>query len=265
MLLGEPVAPSELGIDLQELRTAPTAGSIPFEDAESGGGKLVPLPPLHATQQRQLLRGLEARLGTEHGYAPVGPRLGSTLPPSPQGVGQRLQLGRSSEGRLYLLQLGALADDAQPLQLWLQGSVQDGSGQELANPDVEALADAVPALLASLPQPRPAESLSDLESQVLRLSYADPESALAALGALGITTFGGPTEIPQTISGLRLPIVTRLLPPSDAQAGLVGGEARPGMGIFGVTVLPNAAASLSSQTVGTSTAELLVLFDPARP
>lgn len=117
--------------------------------------------------------------------------------------------------------------------------------------------------------------LDKLKIQLLQLSYSDIDSAFAAFRALGIgTVFIDGVLREKTISFGNLPLIIRLPGPDDKYTGLVGRQlagdpaannAPAVQNSFGLSIVPNAATPLVSDTVTTPPAQMAVMYDPDYP
>lgn len=91
-------------------------------------------------------------------------------------------------------------------------------------------------------------------------------------GYAGMGMNGGNAAPPQEPQALKpsytaseLPIIVRLPGPDASQAGLVGAEASVARGDLGISMIPNAATPLASDTVAAEGSQLLVLYQPGHP
>lgn len=88
-------------------------------------------------------------------------------------------------------------------------------------------------------------------------------------GAMGGGSYGAPPAEPQVLKrsyGVdELPIIVRLPGPDASQSGLVGADAAVARGDLGISMIPNAATPLASDTVAAEGSQLLVLYQAERP
>lgn len=135
---------------------------------------------------------------------------------------------------------------------------------------------APPPVLEPAPLKGEPVDLGKLKIQLLQLSYSDIDSAFAAFRALGIgTVFTDGILRDKTIVNQNLPLIIRLPGPDDKYTGLVGrpltAEAAAANGAqavqnsFGLSIVPNAASPLVSDTVTTPPAQMAVMYDPDYP
>ncbi|NOG54570.1 MAG: ATP-binding cassette domain-containing protein [Planctomycetes bacterium] len=241
------------------------APPIAAEHIPQGAGRLLPLPPLSRTEIAEIIDHLRLKLETENGYHSCGIDLAARLPDGPQEVGGVTDLCRTQPDTTAqsVLRLGYRVFTSQPAQLWVWGITVNPDGTIATNPDVDLIAPAVEAVIASINQLRQGLRTGDLSMQHIKLSHVEQADSLTLLKALGVTTFPDPNTVPANINFEQLPMVIKVPPPADAAMALVGGNV--GGGQFGVSIAPTSASALPASVSGSPANELLVLYHPAHP
>ena len=107
--------------------------------------------------------------------------------------------------------------------------------------------------------------MSELETEIVQLSYVDVPNAVSALQSLGVTTLQKDTKVPDDLSFAELPLVIELPGPTPESRGLVGKGGGERAGEFGSTVVRSGNVELSPDTITSPTTRLLVMFHPAHP
>lgn len=259
-------------------------------------GVLITLPRLSKIEIVELLEGLSMDFRTGKGYALAEPSLVARIPPPPEGMIQSHVLNKTIEGGQRICILGYRLYLTQFPRLWIRSYDLKGN-QVSKSPDLEASAGAVQRMLDSLSQMRSGLTIVDLETQLVQLSYTNPDGALAVLKGLGASTFSDISAIPRKIPFSRLPLVVKMPEATAEQIGVVGGPlARSnaganmyggmgdgyggggiqggggfggfgggGGGSLGLSQVPSVASPLTHETVTTPMSQLLILFHPGHP
>ncbi len=231
-------------------------------------GKLISLGRMSLSEIKDLISSLSLRFQTEHGYQVATPSQAEVLGAFPDQVSPGPVVYRMNdeggEGGGDFIRFGFASYVSQLPQLWVQGVVV-GSDQSVAvNPDLQVLDGLVESSLAQVEQMRAGLVQTDLDRQLIQLSYVNASGALNALKGLGIHTSSTIEGLPATIEFNQLPLVTKMPDPTVAQMGLVG-AASTTSGAFGQTTTPTAASELEPDVHAGPTSQLMVLFHPAHP
>lgn len=239
----------------------PVGAKTPLpEDA----GRLITLERLSRYELSELISALNLRFQTAENYRPADPALASLLGDAPSGVSHGPVLQRAAQdGSTQLLRLGTMRFASQLPQLWAQGVVVDTAGAMTPNPDLGLLEQRVADALAQVREMRQGLSHTELDRQIIKLSYANPASALNSLKGLGINTVDQIQGIPANVEFAQLPIVTQMPSPGTADMALLGDRAI-GRGTFGVSVATQ-AQDLPSEINITPGSQLMVMYHPAHP
>jgi general secretion pathway protein D len=168
-----------------------------------------------------------------------------------------------ADGSFALLRLGSMRFASQLPQLWAQGVTVAADGTVAPNPDLAVLEAQVAAAMEQVRQMRQGLSHTDLDRQLIKLSYTTPAGAINALKGMGVSTVPAIEELPATLEFAQLPMVAMMPAPGDTEMALLG-DASIGRGQFGVSVATN-AAPLNSSVNTAPTTQLLVLYHPAHP
>ncbi len=228
-------------------------------------GKLISLERMSLSEIKDLIASISLRYQTEGGYQVALPSQRLMLGDLPQGVGTGPVLRRTNaQGGDDYLRLGFVSYVSQLPQLWVQGVVINADKSVSINPDLEGVQPQVEASLVQVKQMRAGLMQTDLDRQLVQLSYVNATGALNALKGLGIHTTPTIEGLPATLEFNQLPMVTKMPTPTDAQIGLVGGTATK-TGSFGQTTTPTAASELQAEVYAGPTSQLMVLFHPAHP
>jgi general secretion pathway protein D len=227
-------------------------------------GRLLALERMSRFELGEVITTLGLRFKTELGYLPAGSRRTAMLGAVPREVtaGPVLTKG-GADGSFALLRLGSMRFASQLPQLWAQGVTVAADGTVAPNPDLAVLEAQVAAAMEQVRQMRQGLSHTDLDRQLIKLSYTTPAGAINALKGMGVSTVPAIEELPATLEFAQLPMVAMMPAPGDTEMALLG-DASIGRGQFGVSVATN-AAPLNSSVNTAPTTQLLVLYHPAHP
>ncbi len=231
----------------------------------TNAGKLVALERLSRTEIYDLIASISLRFKTEQGYRVGSEEEMAPLGGYPEGVSFGPRLIREQEdGSTAYLRLGFVNYVSQLPQLWIQGVVVAADGSTSTNPHIEGVDAQITTGLAQVNSMRGKLAQTDLDRQLIQLSFVDTDGALNALKGLGIKTTPDIGGLPATLEFNQLPMVTKMPTPTDKQMGLVGG-AGESRGSFGQTTTPTSASTLETQVNAGPSMQLMVLFHPAHP
>ena len=222
----------------------------------------IQLSTINPTEIVELVDLVATRFSTNHGYKSSVATLDGVLPVPPDGVVEVHSIAHKSDGVTKIIRFGYKTYASQPHQLWAQG-LQIENGIVTPNEDVKTAEGFVAESLTTLTQTRENLTIRDLWSEVIQLSYVDAPSAIELLNGFGITTFNKPSELPDKVEWNKLPYVALVPDPASEGTGLVGGSVAGGA--FGLTMVPNTASNLFTNTVASPTTQLIVMFDAAHP
>ena len=233
-------------------------------------GKLISLERMSISEIRELMRSLSLRLRTEHGYGEATAQQIQYIGGRPEEVGSGPALSRvGADGHVDLIRIGFVSYASQLPQLWFQGvtlTPTETQGQRVAtvNADLEEAGPMVDASLGQMKQMRSGLTQTDLDRQIIQLSYVNTAGALNALKGLGIHIIPDIQGLPATVEYSQLPIVTKMPAPTDANMALVG-AAGSTTGAFGQTTTPTTASALHPEVYAGPSDQLMVMFHPAHP
>ncbi|MCC5824454.1 MAG: hypothetical protein LAT64_14330 [Phycisphaerales bacterium] len=226
--------------------------------------RLITLERLSRFELREILTAMSMRFQATESYRPAENARAELLGVPPAGVSHGPVLSRRGpDGRTLLLRLGTLRFASQLPQLWAQGVAIAADGTLTANPDLDLLPDRVTEALAQVREMRQGLSNSELDRQIIKLSYISPAAALNSLKGMGINTIDQIQGIPASVEFAQLPLVTQMPGPAAGDIGLLG-DREIRRGTFGVTTATN-AAELPAEINVTPGSQLMVLFHPAHP
>ncbi|MEM9374374.1 MAG: hypothetical protein AAGA55_12100, partial [Planctomycetota bacterium] len=212
----------------------------------------------------ELLSSIELKLQTERGYRDADGARHAMFGPPPEGVAQAVVLTRDHpDGSYALLRLGSAQYASRPAQLWAQGVLVDAEGGTSRSADLDLLPGAVEQGLAQVAQMRTDLTNSDMEREIVRLSYTDPNSAIKSLKGMGVNTIGSMEGVPASVPFDQLPLVAVMPGPPPNQMGLLG-DGKVATGSFGNSVTTNATA-LPDEVNASPSSQLIVLYHPAHP
>jgi len=224
--------------------------------------RFVLLDPMNTTHIREIIDLIAIQFANESGYASSTMTLEGVLPLPPDHVTEVRSIAHKKDGITKIIRLGYRTFLSQPPQLWSQGLLIE-NGEIIINPDIAGIEVYVIEALASLALMRASLDISDLEKEIVQLSYIDAPTAIIMLDGMGITTFDSPADVPDQVDWSQLPYVALIPEPNDKLTGLVGGASAGGA--FGLTMVPSSATELSSNMIASPTTRLVVFFDPASP
>ncbi len=237
-------------------------GTITFPP---NAGKLISLNRISLSEISDLITSLRLRFQTEYGYRQASASQIAMLGPPPHGVSAGTTLVQTNEqGETIFLQFGFANYLSQLPQLWAQGVVVGVDGSTSVNPQLDDIHGLVDASLAQVVEMRSGLSQTDVDRQLIQLSYVDTSGALNALKGMGIHTIPSIEGLPATIEFNQLPIVTKMPSPADAQIGLVSTETGSA-GSFGQTTTPTKAGALNAEVHAGVTSQLIVIYHSAHP
>lgn len=148
---------------------APSAAAAP---APSEPGQWIALPKLAEGEIRELIADVMLHLEVTQGYRRMAPATVAAMGAPPMVV---MAGGVARADGRETVRLGFHIAPRRLPQLWLAGS----------GPGLEAVPQALKVILAERTKLHARLSLSDLETRVINLSYADADTALFALRAMG--------------------------------------------------------------------------------
>lgn len=227
-------------------------------------GRLLAMERMSRFELGEVITTLGLRFQTELGYQPAGSRRTALLGPVPREVTAGPVLTRNAaDGSFVLLRLGSMRFASQLPQLWAQGAVVAADGAVTPNPDLGVLEAQVAAAMEQVRQMRQGLSHTDLDRQLIKLSYTTPAGALNALKGMGVSTAPAIEALPATLEFAQLPMVAMMPAPADPEMALLG-DGAIGRGQFGVSIATSAGALHPSVNTA-PTSQLLVLYHPAHP
>jgi general secretion pathway protein D len=233
--------------------------------APANSGRLISLERMSITEINDLITSISLRYQTELGYSPALPDQREMLGSYPDGVSTGPVLSHIDEqGQLSLFRFGFVSYVSQLPQLWVQGVVVADDGTTVVNPALEVIQGHVDASLAQVKQMRSGLAQTDVDRQIIQLSYVNTDGALNALKGLGINTTVSIEGLPATLEFNQLPMVTKMPGPTDAQTGLLSSD-KAAAGSFGQTTTPTKASPLTPEVHAGPTSQLMVIFHPAHP
>jgi|GEM_PF-10382 len=236
-------------------------------------GKFLPMPGLNTIEAVDLLDVVVARLQAEYGYSTSTLDADSGAVPELKDFYSTRILARNDADGISLIQLAYKTFRSQPLHIWLYGSRLPVKGGIVPNADMAKIEKLLNDAKASLREQNKAMTVADLKSEVIKLSYIEPDRCVAILKTLGFQTIEyksggkGPAghEVwnpSNPIDATKLPIVMAV-PGSNATA-LVG-ERGKSTAAFGLSMTPSLPSNLPNHTAAAPLMELMVLYHPAHP
>lgn len=230
----------------------------------AGAGRLLPMPRLNATEQREFLAGLRLKLGVERGYREVAMDVRRVLPPMPGGVSSLLEMTRRTGEGMRVVRVGIHPFVSRSSELWCEALRQGDGGDWVADPEVETLQALVQGLLSASAEPKPDLTRDDLAFEVIQISYIDTEGALEGLKGFGIQTAESPGKVTMPVPFRTLPLVARMPSPDGPETALLGADAQKTTA-FDLSVTPSMASALPPDPNLSRASQLLVYFHPAHP
>lgn len=265
------VEANQLNMDMNrnaEHRLPTTASSATIPSAiqmPAKSGMLIPLERLSNSEIHDLLSSLSLRYQTESGYERATPEQTSVLPALPAGVSIGASLVRMDENQAqFFLRIGFVSYISQLPQLWIQGVTVDTDGNTSVNSDIEGIEPVITASIAQVHQMRTGLRQSDLDRQIIQLSYVNTTAALNVLKGLGIHTVPSIEGMPAQLEFDQLPLVTAMPTPSNEQMGLITND-DGGRGSFGQATTPTKASQLNAEVNVGATSQLMIVYHPAHP
>ncbi len=227
-------------------------------------GRLLAMERMSRFELGEVITTLGLRFQTELGYLPASARRTALLGPVPREVTTGAVLTkRGPDGSFAMMRLGSMRFASQLPQLWAQGVVVAADGTVTPNPDLGVLEAQVAAAMDQVRQMRQGLSHTDLDRQLIKLSYTTPAGALNALRGMGVSTVQAIEALPATLEFSQLPMVAMMPAPADQEMALLG-DGNIQRGQFGVSIATSAGA-LHPQVNTSPTTQLLVLYHPAHP
>ena len=240
---------------------APAASEWP-----DGSGKIFDLPRLSFTEISELMDAVVRRLQTDQSYdtAPE-PEVVQRVPALPEGVKRERLLARVEGETTRVLRMGYWDYRSRTPQFVVYGATL-GTEELSADPVVEQFEELLNDVLAATEESREGLAATELESQIIQLSYVDVSGAMSALKGLGYSVFAkdNAEPLPAEIPFAQLPLLVELPAPTGDATGLVA-KTQTTTGKFGSTVVPTLASDMSSDVIASPTSRVMVLFHPAHP
>lgn len=237
----------------------------------AGAGRFLALPNLSKIQASDLVELLIDRLQANLGYRQADVDVTTIAPLPPKDLLRVVHLTRQSPEGTRLLQLGYKSFFSQPAQLWVYGQTLGDNPQP--NGDIAETEKITKELQAAVAEQKFDMTVSDLRSELIKLSYVDSGRCLAILKSLGYQvieyTDGGKSIGKSQIIKPSAPVDPGQLPiilamPGPDAVDLVG-PAQAASGAFGLAITPSVASDLPNMTSAAPLMELMVLYDPANP
>ena len=229
-----------------------------------GASDLIELPRLSPIELRDLLDRTLVEAESRLGYEAVTPALSGVLPAAPRGVQDAVLLSKQEDDRVRIMGLGARRYASQKPHLWLFGVTIEPDGGLGQNEDVGLIAPSVDSFVEAMRDSRTDLRASDLDKNMLQLSYVDAGIALTMLESMGVSVVREVKEMPESITFDTLPLVIQVPNPQAEATGLIG-DVATSRGEFGVSLTPSVASKLSENTIASPTMQLMVLYHPAHP
>lgn len=213
-------------------------------DASSNGARYVSLPKLTEAQIRNFINDLVLELELLKGYKRASADA-LKLPSVPEKVVEIATLVRKQDGREDVLQFGYILAPRRAARLFVYGGSTGPAGNQ-GNPDAASpvLDPVMKTLLEETTKVHSRLPLTDLQAQVINLSYIDADGALFALRAMGYSavTDDDPLGADDSYKGLDVDLLgagtpgaasaptSGNRPPAAGSGGFGGGGAGMGMG-----------------------------------
>ena len=243
----------------------PAAIGEPQITLPPNSGKLISLDKMSLSEITDLISSIRLRFETELGYTQANAIQAATLGDLPASVSPGPTLVRTDEqGGIVYIRMGFVSYVSQLPQLWVQGVVVNADGSVAINPTIENIQVQVDAALAQVNLMRSALAQTDVDRQIIQLSYVNTAGAIAALKGLGIHTTASVDSLPATMEFNQLPMVTVMPAPTDAQTGLLTTD-NNAVGSFGQGMTPTKASKLNTEVYAGPTSQLMVIYHPAHP
>ena len=220
------------------------------------------LQAMNRTEIGELIDLVAIQFSNSSNYTSSAGVLDGVLETPPNGVIEYLSISKKQDDVTKIIRFGYKSYISQPPQLWAMG-LQIENGSITSNDDVQSVEGFINDSLASLAATRSNLVVSNLDRELIQLSYIDAPSAIELLNGFGVTTFNKPSELPDQVDWAKLPYVALVPDPTPDNVGLVGGSVAGGA--FGLTMVPNTASALSANMVASPTTQLIVMFDAAHP
>lgn len=256
------------GRGAEALVKAAIAGGVEPQGAGDGGpvaGRLIPMPRLNPTEQRELLAGLRLRLGVERGYQARSTGSEPGLPRVPEGVEGVQELVWRGEGRVRVLRFGIHPFVSRASELWCEALERRGDGRWDADPALGEVDALVREQMDAASKPKPDLTRDDLAYRIIQVSYIDTTGALEALKGFGIETADNPSLVKMPVPFRQLPLVARMPSPEAQKTGLLGADTQKVAGAFDLSVTPSMATTLPPDPNLARASQLLVYYHPANP
>jgi len=237
---------------------------LPPVNYPASAGQIIPLSKLSMDEIHELIESVMLQFQTVNGYMSAQSQDTTILPPLPTGISFAQDLARhEADGSTKLLRLGFRTYTSQLPQMWVYGLIVANDGTLAVNPDVKLVKPTVDAVIVQIAELRKALTSSDLERQIIKLSYIDAINATKILKSMGINAIADIAQVPATLSYEQLPLVVPMPDPTKEDMGVVGGKAAGG-GSFGVSVVATQATPLNNVNAYPAS-QLLVVYHPAHP
>ncbi len=263
--------------DAQEAAAAQQADEEPAEPDEDAEpeGRFIAVPRASEREAEEIVDVVAAHLEATLGYRRIraDPEQLAVEPPGGIRRDDLIHLAaQRRDGRRRVIQLGYRSFISQPVHIWISGHIEDPE-QPIANPDIERAVTLLDEAREYMGTRREELGVADLKTEMLTLSYVEPDRALGVLRSLGYQTVqftdsGGGIgrarfiEPNEEIDPENLPVVIAM--PDSEGVDLVGGTGTTG-GAFGLEMVPGVASELPHRTSAGPMMQLMVLHDPAQP
>lgn len=230
----------------------------------TGAGRLLSMPRLNGTEQRELLAGLRLKLGVERGYRDASADLRRVLPPMPAGVSALLEMTRATGDGILVARVGIHPFVSRASELWCEVLRRRDGANWVADLEVESLQTLIQGLISAAAEPKPDLTRDDLAFEVIQISYIDTEGALEGLKGFGIETADNLGKVTMPVPFRKLPVVARMPSPDGPEMALLGADAQKTTA-FDLSVTPSMATTLPPDPNLARASQLLVYFHPAQP
>jgi len=249
----------------QSDKSNPPAKKTPPVNYPANAGQIIPLTKMSVSEIHELIESIVLQLQTVNGYVIAAPDEDTISPPVPEEIALAQELTRTeNDGSRKFLRLGFRTYTSQLPQLWIYGLSLANNKSLAVNPDVKLVKPAVDAAVKQITELRKALTSSDLEREIIKLSYIDAVNATNILKSVGINAISDITKVPTTLNYNQLPLVVPMPDPTKEDMAVVGGKSSGG-GKFGLSVIATQATPLNNNVNASPASQLLVVYHPAHP
>ena len=230
----------------------------------ANAGQIIPLTKMSVSEIHELIESIVLQLQTVNGYGVAAPGEDTISPQVPEGIALSRELTRTeNDGSRKFLRIGFRTYTSQLPQLWVYGLIIANDKTLAVNPDINLVKPAIDLAVKQITELRKALTSSDLEREIIKLSYIDGQNATKILKSIGINAIADIAQVPASLNFDQLPLVVPMPDPTKESMGIVGGKAT-GVGSFGVSTVGTQATPLNNVDASPAS-QLLVVYHPAHP